>query len=69
MSLLQIALIALVAYIVYTMMQSYRSMEKELREIRMKCIGTATSEYTKDPIDAVRGKLVEGLTQLAAKVK
>lgn len=69
MSLLQLALILLVAYIVYTMMQSYRSMEKELREIRMKCIGKATSEFTKDPIDSVRGKLVEGLTQLAAKVK
>lgn len=67
MSLLQLALIALMIWIVYTMLQSYRSMEQELREIRVKCIGIgkATSTYTKDPVDSVRTKLIEGLTQLA----
>jgi hypothetical protein len=69
MSILQIVLVLLMIWIVYTMLQSYRSMEKELREIRMKCIGKATSEFTKDPVDSVRGKLVEGLTQLMNKVK
>lgn len=65
MSLLQIALIMLMIWIVYTMLQSYRSMEKELREIRVKCIGTAKSSLTQDPVDNVRSKLVEGLSQLA----
>lgn len=69
MSLLQLALIALMVWIVYTMLQSYRSMQKELREIRMKCMGTKTSSYTRDPIDEVRSKLVEGLTSLSNKVK
>ncbi len=65
MSLLQLALIALMIWIVYTMLQSYRSMEKELREIRVKCMGSPTSSLTEDPISSVRSKLVEGLTQLA----
>jgi hypothetical protein len=65
MSLLQLALIMLVIWIVYTMLQSYRSMEKELREIRVKCIGKPTSSFTQDPVDNVRTKLVEGLSQLA----
>lgn len=67
--MLQLALIILIVWIVYVMLQSYRSMEKELREIRMKCMGTASSQYTNDPIEAVKGKLVEGLTQLALKAK
>lgn len=65
MSLLQLALIALMIWIVYTMLQSYRSMEKELREIRVKCMGSPSSSLTQDPVASVRSKLVEGLTQLA----
>jgi hypothetical protein len=65
MNLAILLLIVVAAYMVYTMMDSYRAMQKELREIRLKCMGTATSTYTKDP-KALQGRLVEGLAQLKA---
>ncbi len=64
MNFVVILMLFLTAYIVYTMMDSYRSMQKELREIRLKCIGTPDSAYTKDPTGVLKGTLVEGLTRL-----
>lgn len=55
-------IILILAYIVYTMMQSYRGMERELREIRVRCIGTSDSKYTaQDPVSTLRNRLTEGL--------
>ena len=64
MGMIVVLLLLLAAYIVYTMMDSYRSMQKELRDIRLKCMGTATSAYTRDPTGEMKGQLVEGLTRL-----
>lgn len=38
MKLVVLILILLAAWLVYSILQSYRNMEYELREIRMKCI-------------------------------
>jgi hypothetical protein len=39
MNLITVILIALVIWLVYSLIQSYRNLEKELKEIRAKCIG------------------------------
>ncbi len=64
MNLSVIALLLIVGWIVYTIGQSYRALQQELREIRIKCIGTADSKYTKEPTSQIKNVLVEGLTKL-----
>ncbi len=66
MSLIAVIVILLLAYVVYTVLQSYRGMEKELREIRMKCMGTQASTYaTQDPVVTLRDRLTDGLQMLS----
>jgi hypothetical protein len=38
MNLIVVLLILLAAWLVYSILQSYRNMEEELRQIRLKCI-------------------------------
>lgn len=51
MNLINVIIIALVIWLVYSLIQSYRNLEKELKEIRAKCINmnvpaqTQTSAY------------------------
>ena len=55
MNLITVIIIAIVIWLVYSLIQSYRNLEKELKEIRAKCIGinnvavttTATTATTK----------------------
>jgi len=42
MNLITIIIISIVIWLVYSLIQSYRNLEKELREIRVKCIGVNT---------------------------
>lgn len=64
MSLLVIFLIMALGYALYTMLQTYRSLERELREIRLKCMGTATSaESAPDPAETMTKQLVSRLQQ------
>lgn len=58
-------LIAIILWMAYTMYQSYVGMEKELREIRLKCMGTANSIYNKEPTENMRSSMVSALTALA----
>jgi hypothetical protein len=39
MNLINVIIISLVIWLVYSLIQSYRNLEKELKEIRAKCIG------------------------------
>jgi hypothetical protein len=65
MSILTIVLILAIGYLLYTMLQSYRSLERELREIRVKCIGTPSSAVAgEDPATSVKNTVVNGLTRL-----
>lgn len=62
MNLLTVVLIGIVAYLVYLMLQSYRSLERELREIRVKCLGTPNSGVAdRDPMVTLREKLTNAL--------
>lgn len=68
MSILFILLIAIILYLIYVMLQSYRSLERELREIRVKCTGQPTSQYAKpDPATTVQTTIVGALKALAPK--
>lgn len=49
----------------YTMYKSYVGMEKELREIRLKCMGKSGSKYNKDPAERMRSNMVSALSALA----
>lgn len=67
MNTLTLVLLAIVLWLSYTMYQSYIGMQKELREIRLKCMGTPESKYTsKDPIDSVKNTVIGTLTSLAS---
>lgn len=67
MNTLTIILLIIVVWLTYTMYQSYVGMQKELREIRLKCMGTANSKYTtKDPVDTVKDTVIGTLTTLAS---
>jgi hypothetical protein len=65
MNSIVIILIAIVAWFAYAMYRSYTSMERELREIRMKCIGTSNSAFEKDPATSMRSDVVSLLSRLA----
>ena len=60
MKLVVVILLLLAAWLVYSILQSYRNMEQELREIRMKCIkeSAVTDDRGKDPTDKMASSLV-----------
>lgn len=64
MNLAIIVALLIIAWIVYTISQSYRALQQELREIRMKCFGAPDSKYNKEPTSQIKNVLVEGLTKL-----
>lgn len=62
MSLIIAILLMALGYTLYTMLQTYRSMERELREIRLKCMGTVKSAVAaEDPAEAIKDKLLGAL--------
>jgi hypothetical protein len=67
MNLLTILLILIVAYLLYIMLDSYRSLERELREIRLKCTGSRESAVaSKDPTETLKDRLLSGLQKAVA---
>lgn len=68
MSILVILLVAIILYLIYVMLQSYRSLERELREIRVKCTGRPSSKYADaDPAVTVQNSIVGALKALTPK--
>jgi hypothetical protein len=65
MNTLVIVLVAIIVWLAYTMYNSYRAMEKELREIRLKCIGQRESVYTSDPAETMKTTMLGILSKLA----
>lgn len=67
MNLIVVLLLVGAGYIVYTMLQSYRSLEAELREVRKACThdaAAAPSAVATDPVAKLRDQLVVGLRTL-----
>lgn len=61
MSLIVVLLLALAAYTIYVMLDSYRQMARELREIRLQCAMGATQRS--DPMVTIKDRLIAGLEQ------
>jgi hypothetical protein len=71
MKLVVVILILLAAWLVYSILQSYRNMEYELREIRMKCIkesAVTSSDDRSRGIDPTE-KMTSSLVSLLQMVK
>jgi hypothetical protein len=69
MNLVTILAFGLVAWLVYSMLMSYRNMEKELREIRKKCIinnrdSDEEVEYRADPVSRMKNNVIDNLQSL-----
>ena len=59
MNLVSVMLVSLVAWLVYSMLQSYRNIAQELREIRIKCMNDSSMQV--DPVDRITKTVVSGL--------
>jgi len=74
MNVITLITILIIAWLIYSLIQSHHNIEKELREIRMKCIlPTSTpSSNTKDiysnsnnyPLNTLKTSLISNLTNL-----
>jgi len=64
MNLVTVIVLAMFAWIMYAFIQSYRNIEKELREIRLKCVITGGVEAGPDPFERMKGQLVGGLQRI-----
>lgn len=61
-----LVVLAALLYVLYVMLQSYRSLERELREIRLKCMGTRESALaTPDPATTIKDRLVGAFARAA----
>lgn len=59
MSAWLLLVIAALLYVLYIMLESYRSLERELREIRLKCMGTKESALAvADPATKIKDRLL-----------
>jgi len=68
MNLIVVILVVIIIWLVYALLQSYRGLAEELRQIRAQCIGTGTGTAgqgykasTVDPVDKMTGSLISGL--------
>ena len=67
-----VILILLVLWLVYALLQSYRRMEQELREIRVKCVGAGgqirVSSPQTDPVNQMQTNMVSLLHNLKSSI-
>ena len=72
MNTITVILIVIVLWLVYALLQSYRRLEKELREIRVKCVGAggtiSTDTGAVDPVNQMQGKVVSMLQMFKASI-
>ena len=66
MNTLTFILVACLLWFSYVMYDSYTGMQRELREIRLKCIGTPNSKYTSPSVGTIaKDGIIETLKNLA----
>jgi hypothetical protein len=65
MNSITFVLLLVVIWMVYTMYQTYIGMQKELREIRLKCMGTTGSKFERSPAEDMKQGMIETLSMLA----
>jgi hypothetical protein len=72
MNLILVLLLLIAGWLLYTMMQSYNTMARELREIRLKCIdragATLETEEAVNPYLQMQGTVIETLQRISNKL-
>lgn len=63
MQLIALIVIVVIIWFLYGLLDSYRGIERELREIRLKCMMPADTER-KDPITRMKAGVMGGLVAL-----
>lgn len=64
MNLTLVLLLIGAGYVIYTILESYRSMVRELREMRLKCMAPTLSDPNADPVDTMKVQMVKALSKL-----
>ena len=68
MNLIILIVLVFAGYLVYSTLESNRAMAREIRAIRLQCMGHRTAPDAAadmvDPVDSVKAKLFEGLKGL-----
>ena len=71
MNVITLISIILVAWLIYSLIQSHNNIEKELREIRMKCIMPVSpstndtySNPKNNPLNALKSGLISNLNNM-----
>ena len=67
MNLVVVILVAIILWFVWMLLQSYRNLEKELREIRVKCVMGGSPDRP-DPVESAKATVVSGLSRLASSI-
>lgn len=77
MNMITVILIVVVMWLVYALLQSYRRLETELREIRVKCVGAGVGsgsisvdapQSTSDPMSKMRSNVVSMLQAVQSSI-
>jgi len=67
MNLITIIVIFILIWLIYSILNSYNSLQMELREIRMKCIAGGgnidQSQFTQNPMTNMKQNLINGLNK------
>lgn len=73
MNLILVLLLLVAAWLLYTITQSYNTMARELREIRMKCIRdgnvSLVIDEPEDPYKQMSGGFISLLQRISAKLE
>ena len=71
MNTILIIVILFSLWLMYSMLESYRNIQKELREIRLKCVSgnvmpSSNTTFMKnmDPVDKMKSNVIKGLTNV-----
>lgn len=65
--MITLIIVLICLWFVYSLLQSYKNIERELREIRVKCV-LPTKPAAKDPVETMKSTVVSGLSRLASSI-
>lgn len=70
MNLVIVILVVILLWFLYSLLQSFRNIETQLREIKTKCVIDGSSHTgSKDPVDSMQSNIISGLSALKQYAK
>lgn len=66
MQLVTLIVIVICLWFVYALLQSYKNIERELREIRVKCV--LPTKTKSNPVESMKDTIVSGLSRMASSI-